>query len=558
MNSSELLSHLPAHSKLRPRKNTAVVLESVHMRRSESLIIFLGSLCFFLLVSIALNLFLNLGNGDALSRTANAYYVLYSRDPHLAAIGFIWPPLPSFLQLPLLPLLRPLNLIIMAGPIISSLFGAASLVMLNIILTRLKVAEKMRWLLLTLTMLHPNFVFLSASGMAEMLILFFTLVVLWGYQQMPHGTRSWVICGVGLAMAFWVRYEALAMMVGVTFALILVFWPESGDWRDEMEGRLLAVLVPPAYAVAIWLFLNWILMNSPLYFLQSEYSLANATDIAKNAGVSHPLFLAWRNIFYTISYTFNRLAQQNIAFLASSAVASVAAIVRGNRKMIGMLLILFSIPAFTAFQVFSGSLATWLRYWFYAIPFGAIVIGMLYRLMSGLGRNIFVAALVGLFILSIPISALTMYSDKSTGGDMQRLGAYLLDPAEEPNRRADDSYHIFRHDAPILAAKVDEVSSNGLVMVDANKSYYVILEAEHPERLMITNDTDFISALQYPPGKVKYILIPEENNVFTRTYPGIYEGAYEWVKLIYDFPEAISHYRLFEVVGNAEIEPVGF
>jgi hypothetical protein len=34
---------------------------------------------------------LRIGNSDALSRTANAYYVLYSRDPHLAAIGFIWP-----------------------------------------------------------------------------------------------------------------------------------------------------------------------------------------------------------------------------------------------------------------------------------------------------------------------------------------------------------------------------------------------------------------------------------------------------------------------------------
>ncbi len=42
--------------------------------------------------------------GDATSRIANAYYTLYSRDPHLAAIGFVWNPLPSLMLLPFLPL----------------------------------------------------------------------------------------------------------------------------------------------------------------------------------------------------------------------------------------------------------------------------------------------------------------------------------------------------------------------------------------------------------------------------------------------------------------------
>jgi len=526
------------------------MVERIYVRRHESLIIFLASLAFYLFWAVVLTLDLKLGNGDALSRTANAYYVLFSRDPHLAAIGFIWPPLPSFMQLPLLLLLRPFRLAIMAGPIISALFGAASLAMLNIVLARLKTPEKVRWLLTAITLLHPNFVFLSASGMAETMILFFILLVLWGYQQMPYGTRSWVICGIGLALAFLVRYEALALIMGVAVALVLVYWPESGQWRDEMEGRLLAVMVPPAYAVAIWLFLNWMVMDSPLYFVQSEYSLANATDIAKNAGLAHPLFLAWHNIFYTLSYTVKRLSQQNIAFVAGVVVSSLAAIVDRNRKMIGMLLILVSVPAFTAFQVFSGSLATWLRYWFYAIPYGAIVIGMLYRMMKGRARNLLVAGLIGLYVLSIPVSAFTMYQDQNTGGDMQRLGAYLLNPAVEPERRANDSYYKFRHDAPILAARVDEASADGLVMVDANKSYYVILETAHPERLMITNDTDFLSALQYPRGKVSYILVPAEDNVFSRTYPGIYDGAYDWAVLVDEFPDTLVRYRLFKVIPD--------
>ncbi len=46
---------------------------------------------------------------DALSRVANAFYVLYSRDPHLGAIGFIWNPLPSLMEMVLLIFLSDLS-----------------------------------------------------------------------------------------------------------------------------------------------------------------------------------------------------------------------------------------------------------------------------------------------------------------------------------------------------------------------------------------------------------------------------------------------------------------
>lgn len=38
--------------------------------------------------------------GDALSRVSAAQAVLFSRDPHLAAIGFIFTPLSALLQIP--------------------------------------------------------------------------------------------------------------------------------------------------------------------------------------------------------------------------------------------------------------------------------------------------------------------------------------------------------------------------------------------------------------------------------------------------------------------------
>ena len=38
--------------------------------------------------------------GDALSRVQAAESVLFSRDPHLAAIGFIFTPLTAMVQIP--------------------------------------------------------------------------------------------------------------------------------------------------------------------------------------------------------------------------------------------------------------------------------------------------------------------------------------------------------------------------------------------------------------------------------------------------------------------------
>ena len=67
--------------------------------------------------------------GDAWSRVANAYYVLYSRDPHLAAIGFVWNPLPSLAVIPLLPLKTVWPDMVatgFAGSIISALCMAAA------------------------------------------------------------------------------------------------------------------------------------------------------------------------------------------------------------------------------------------------------------------------------------------------------------------------------------------------------------------------------------------------------------------------------------------------
>ena len=70
--------------------------------RVERLLAFFLPFAGYLSVAVLLDLVYHSVVGDATSREANAYYVFFSNDPHLAAIGFVWNPLTSLTEMPLI------------------------------------------------------------------------------------------------------------------------------------------------------------------------------------------------------------------------------------------------------------------------------------------------------------------------------------------------------------------------------------------------------------------------------------------------------------------------
>lgn len=495
------------------------------------------------------------GNSDALSRTANAFFVLFSRDPHLAAIGFVWPPLPSLMQLPLLLPLRWLGHPTFAGPILSSVAGAVALVVLNVILAHLNVPRALRWWLLALTQLHPAVWYLAASGLAEIILLCCLLLVLWGYLLMPERVRSWAIAGTGLALGFLVRYEALAMIAGIALAVVVQRWPPWRNWETALEGRLLFVLSPSVYIVGLWLYFNWLFMGDPLFFQRSAYSLAAAPDVARNMGPTHPLFWAMGNAVKTLEYALVRLTQQNLAFLAAVLLILLFALRHSNFQLLGLVILLVSVPAFTAFQVYSGTLAAWMRYWFYATPFATILIGAWYGASMGRARGMVTGALVTLFLVSTPITLLAM-RDPHVSLDEQRWSAYWLAPEQEPLLRERDGYWKDMQDAPKIVRTVAERAHGGRVMVDSTRGYLFIMLYPQPERLVITNDRDFMTILENPSAFVDYVLVNDPQasdsgfNAITARYPDLFQQGARWATLDWDFTDTYRHWRLFKVITS--------
>jgi hypothetical protein len=537
---------------LKPSKPLVNLVTERLLRKHEGLFIFILSLLLNLGLAYFLYFVWQIGSGDAIARTANAFYVLYSREPHLAAVGFVWPPLPSLLQLPFLPIMKALGCLTFTGSIISALSGAASLVLLNRLLSSLKFPAAVRWLLIALLQFHPNTWYLFASGMAEPLFLLFVLAVLIGMLSMPYTMRSWVIVGISLAVAFYIRYETLAMIAGVGVAVIVHMWERGKDWRVKTEGWLLAILIPPVYAIAMWVFLNWTLLDDPLYFYRSFYSLSNAPDTAKIVGLAHPLYLAWGNVVEAVKVGVIRSYQQSPAYPVMGIAAFISILWHRNRKGFGLFIVLLSITALTIMQVFLGSLANWTRYWFYAAPFALVMAGIINENLRRKWRIPFYFVLIVLFLAGTPTSLQAM-RDPGVGSEEQRFSAIIRNEQQDDVLRASDGYWIGLKDAPIVAAVVDEYSKDGLMLVDASSSVYVILAVKSPQRLYITNDTDYFDVLENPIGKVDYMLVLDSKvegtkNTINVTYPTLFEHGASWATLVWDSEaQTVYHWRIYQI-----------
>lgn len=115
-------------------------------------------------------------SGDASSRVANAFYVLYSREPSLANIGFVWNPLPSFMEMILLvfyPLFPALASEGLAAVIVSSLFAALTVALL------VKAGKQFglnKWLSIIFALLYafnPYIFYYGANGLTEVIFIYF-------------------------------------------------------------------------------------------------------------------------------------------------------------------------------------------------------------------------------------------------------------------------------------------------------------------------------------------------------------------------------------------------
>lgn len=506
------------------------------------------ALCGYVYLALGVWLMLGLGfyEGDALSRTANAMYVVKGRDPHVAAIGFVWNPLPSIAQIPLVLALDPFGLVHLAGPVHSALFGIGSLVAIDRILRLLDVGNARRRLLLLAYGLHPMIVFYSANGMSESPLLFFMLLATHQFLKWTKrgGTQALILFALASACTFLVRYEGLAFCAGGVVALTFAFFVGKDLEPDRLEAILLTYLVPVAYVAALWVFFNAVFVGDPLYFYNSSYgNLAQTAGF--RTGLQTYLSLVIGNIASSLSYAGTRWLVVMPVIVPIALVALYRGLFRREHVTFGVLAMAGTLPAFHAYLVFSGTSFGWLRFFLYSIPFAVVMLPIALAPLIGSRRLHSAAwslALVATFA-GWPAGLWAM-AQPDLGREEWEITRHLIQPEVV---QVPPSFRFTTEKR--MAEYVDALPGKPVVLMDSAYAFGVNIFARDHTRYAITSDRDFKQILARPDaGLITHILVPNPRSAEAVgiALPGIWQNGRAYAELEVDFG-GLNGWRLYRV-----------
>ncbi len=514
---------------------------------------------------------------DALSRTANAYYTLFSRDPHLAAIGFVWNPLPSLVQIPMLPLAKlwtPFAAYGVAATIQSGLFMAGAVCQFRRTLLDMQVRTRTVWALTALFALHPEILYFGMNGMSEAGFLFFLVIASRQLILWTRACRADALAAAGLALgaAYLTRYEAVAAgMAATAFVAGLTYVRSTGDARERRAAALadaLVIGVPVVCSVAVWAVTSWLIVGTPFAQLTSNYG--NSALIGEFAGGISELVGQYGG---PLGYLFS---QSLVLVPTGVVIVAAVALLHWRRRDVALLgpgSVLGGAYAFSVLALIAGQTFGWLRFSIMLVPLVALAAGgllapaaiapmdaRLSALRPGRGR-LWQGASSG-FLRTMPGTAVAVLSRGRGAGlagrwtgrisaHARRLGAqrgqladglvclllavalpvcgigllnpglareesYFLTGALAPDRAWEDqrkALHRYDQDRALAEWLDAQALPRGAVILDVGTGFGVFLSSGRPEQFVITTDRDFQQILSDPTAHGVRYLVTRSGSV---------------------------------------------
>jgi hypothetical protein len=491
--------------------------------RNASGLIFISVMLLELAAGYYIHDIKNMIMGDCLSRVANAFYVLYIQPAHLASIGFVWTPLPSFLELPFLllaPIFKPLATSGLAGVIVTSLFSAGTAVLLYKNYKRFKIPAWITILILILYVCNPVIFLYGFNGMSEAIFIFFVVwvtgeLLCWIDDEKP---RHLMRIGIALALAFLTRYEAVpfAMAVFLAVGFFMIKKRRSRNYGESLwgyfEGTSIVLFLPLATCGLLWVLSNWIIMGDPLYFLTSAYS--NITQSGQNLPVNIQAIVG--NSSEVLLY----IAKMSLPFVPLLAVILLFRLF--NKRLfqwetLMFLILAVSIPAMQYAMLMTGNSFGWLRFFLYPLP---VAVAWLPHEFSKLRirQNAFrIIATCFCCIALIASGVLTWMAVNNPDTGREEYSVYVsgdLNLGLEAQKGA--------------AEYINQNCTDGILLLDSFETYYVILNLDSTGNVITTCSYTFEAAVQNPMEySVKYILAVSprnlgESDAINRYYPDLY------------------------------------
>lgn len=529
---------------------------SLLMYRYRYFILFGIFLVIYFLLAYHLVFDLHYAFGDAVTRTEKPFLVLYDNEPKLASIGFIWPPLPSLVQIPFIAMFKGIAVYGFAGKLVTVFFGALNVVLIYFFLERMPIRQWQKLILVLCYGLNPMILFYAINGMSETTFLFFVIGIAWHFYRWQQDKRFYhlLAMGVALSLAFLTRYETFALIasVGVLVFLTVTFFTKRQEEKKlplvkQIKNGLdltTFVLMPAIITVIAWAGVNWLIMGDPLHFFHGEYSVSEQSNSigGEAMSVSH-------DILKSIWYSYKRVAILFPAFSLFSLIIIIS-IRQYSWLRTSMFMLALTIPAFEVLVHFLGKSFGWLRFFIYSIPFSFILLTVIWNKYTKIKLPMF-AVVVVMLVLSGYMSGIAML-DSSFGKEEYASARAFVDNKEIANK--DITYDM---DIEVVNYLKNELQPTDKILLDDFLGYGIVLNHGDPKIFINNSDKEFDSAVGFPEKYADYILIPAPGStgiarldIFNRTYPDMYEKGASYLQLVHSFNNTWRLYRVVDKKGN--------
>jgi hypothetical protein len=511
--------------------------------------------------------------GDAFYRSASAQSVLYSADPKLANIGFVWMPLPTLLNLPWVAFYPVWPSVVSSGfaaSAASAVAGGATAALLLFTANQLGLPRWLGWAFALLISTNPMVFLYAGSGMAEGVTAPFLIGALCCLTLFWHsGSRGWIAgAGIALALGFATSYEAAPYGCALFLALLAsLFRPSEarpsapqGPAR-AIEGLGLLLLVPSFFVAVLWIGANGVIMGDPLFFVKGAYGYSAYQEKSHTATLGMPDVTG--DALGALALVGERVWPFLIPLIALLAVRLVDRRIR-RVNTAALVVLALSVPlGLIAPMAFSGSAMGYLRYLIYPLYVAA---GWgLYEIAMSRQRRRAIALVTAGWLIAIPPCVWIM-SNPGLGLQENRELRALTQGADARELGFSDPVEGRAPVAAYLEATV--LRKGGIVLLDSFQGAAIaaqIAPSYAREQLVMTFDRRFRAALRNPRrNHISHVLLPDPQRWPTDALhvarPNLWSGKEPGFTLIRTVPTAMDlpeDWRLYAVRPGARVLPAG-
>ena len=499
-------------------------------------------------------------NGDAYARVANAQYVIGTRYPHLGAIGFVWPPLPSLIDLPFLMLGKWFPFVVstaFAGSISAAMVGAGTIVLLNIALRRCGVIMPVRYLVLLVWLANPEVAVYSAQGMSEGMGLFFMVALGLVFMKWcdTQSARDLTILGIVAGLNSLVREESVMLSVVIGLGVLICSFGRRVSWR-EIETRALLFGLPFGFLFGGWILAQAILLHDPFYFIHSIYG--NGAQ----AGASNGFGDLELQDSKTLLGSFGFVVKEAVGLFPAAILLAALVFIRlpfarNRRAGIVVLLMGLPIPLVDAYELHIAQYSLQLRHSLWIIAWAA-VLGM-YLVWDLRRANHRLVPIVAAVAVTIAMGLSNFATFDLMNRNDQISQEYPLIQAIETNTSLSTSFAAvvsdeadYGHYLAYAVAAADK--DHGLIAMDTFGGFNIFLNAPDPKIYVVTSDYDFEAVASQPlVYHVEYFLVPRPSangtlDRFNVLYPSLWSNGSGFATEVAHIG-GMGDYKLYKITG---------